>query len=221
MPNEGTGGVLDAKMIQDLLKPIIESVNTVSEGQKGLALEVQSIKEAAQKPPVKDPKEDPDPTDRDLESMSRKEFLAHITDGFGKLLDDKIKPVSDGIAGDKDKELEKTVNDAVKIATKDHKDFWEWKKEMGEELVKNPYLMPEDAYQLARLHSGEKATEMDKKFPSDEAVQKGKDEKEAKEKTPGFGGLTPTSGQTVESENMKFPEASDQAWSETASHLDK
>jgi len=219
MPNEETGGVLDEKMIKGLLKPIIDSVNTISEGQKGLALEVQGIKEAATKPPKKDEEEGTPPSERDLEGMSRTDFLAHIMKGVGKVVKESIGPVSQRIEDRSEKELEDTVNKAVKAAESDHKDFWEWKKEMGTELVKNPYLMPEDAYHLARLHNTEKATEMDKKFPSDEDTKKARED-EDKEKRPGFGGLTPTSGQTVESDTMKFPEASEQAWQETAAHLE-
>lgn len=219
MSNAATGS-FDAKVIQDLLKPIIDSVNTLSEGQKGLALEIQGIKSTRTGDDDDDKNKNKKHSDRDLESMSRTEFLDVIMDGVGKMLDEKVKPVAERIEKKTEKDLEEEVNKAVSQAQKDHKDFWEWKDEMGKELTKNPYLMPEDAYQLARLHNATKAKEMDVKFPSEEEVKKQKEEEAAKEH-PGFGGLTPTSGKTVPSDTMNFDDASEAAWQKVAGHLEK
>jgi len=152
--------------------------------------------------------------DRTLESLSRKDFMEHIVDRFSKVVDSKIKPVATQLDDGQTKQLEKDVAAAVKKAESDHKDFWDWKEEMGKELLKNPYLYPEDAYILVRARDPKKAKEMDEKHLSDEEKKKIEAAKK-KENNPQFGGLTPTSGKTVTSDRMKKEEASELAWQET------
>jgi len=211
---KGDGG---AEALKELLTPMVDSIKGIQDGMKGLADEVTSIKEAQGK--VKDTDDDDkdkdkDLDDRTLESLSRKDFMGHIVEQFGKLVDAKIKPVATQLDDGQTKQLEADVAKAVKKAEADHEDFWDWKEEMGKELQKNPYLYPEDAYVLAKAKDPGKAKELETKHLSEDEKKKIEEAKKKKDQ-PQFGGLTPTSGKTVESTKMKQEEASELAWNET------
>ena len=150
----------------------------------------------------------------DIESLNRKDFLGVILKEVGGLLEDKISPLTDKIGGVEKSASQKGIAEQVKQSQDGHKDFWDWKEEMGAEVKKNPYLTPEDAYVLARTGNSKKAKEMDEKYEDKKNAGAGGEDKERLEKVGPFGGLTPTSGKTVPSENMSTADAAESSWNE-------
>ena len=156
----------------------------------------------------------PSVSSADLETMSRTDFAEHLMNQVvGRLQDDIIKPLTQKV-GAVEEDTEKTkAQRLIDRASGEHKDFWDWKEEIGEEIRKNPYSDPEDAYLLVRAKNPDKASEMDKKYNPPEEEPEG-------DKPKGFGGLTPTSGQTAPSENMTRDEAAEAAWNDTMAALE-
>lgn len=217
-PKEG----LKASDLVDALKPITESITGLQGKFETVDIALAGIKEAAEKKVEGDP---PDPTtiqkEKDLEGMSRKEFMGVVVDEIiVKIKSDFAEPITKRMDDKQTGDLEKEVADAIKTAEGSHRDFWDWKDEMGKEVKANPYLSPEDAYLLSRVHNPEKAKEQDVKVAKEiEVEQKAKveaDEKARKEGKvkPIFGGLTPTSGKTEPNKKMKTKEAAETAYSE-------
>ena len=149
-------------------------------------------------PPVK--KVDPDA----INELDNSEFLNVVIKEMGKLVDEKVGAVTSRIELTDNRLNQSDAAMAIKNLGKP--DFFEWGKEMKELLEKNPALSPKQLYSLARGSNETKSAEMDAKYAEDDD----------KKVSPGFLGLTPTSGVTTDSdEKLTDDEAREKAWDET------
>jgi len=190
------------KELKESLSTLVQSVTVLSDGLAKLDQKIENVASSNK------PKDEPPVDDySDLEVLSRKDFMDLIMQRIGKVIDDKLSEVSKQVENVQTSREEEIVREQVEKAAKKYKDFWDWRDEMKKLVERNPYLTAEDAYILARSSNPEKAKEIDAKYSeSDE-----KEEKEKKE-TPVFGGLTPTSGRTTESDKMTQEDAAETAW---------
>jgi len=190
------------KELKESLSTVVQSVTVLSDGLAKLDQKIENVASSNK------PKDEPPVDDySDLEVLSRKDFMDLIMQRIGKVIDDKLSEVSKQVENVQTSREEEIVREQVEKAAKKYKDFWDWRDEMKKLVERNPYLTAEDAYILARSSNPEKAKEIDAKYSeSDE-----KEEKEKKE-TPVFGGLTPTSGRTTESDKMTQEDAAETAW---------
>jgi len=210
-PTDDDGKGIPLDQIREILSPFGEQLQVLGDAFQTLKQEVTELKQGT-KPEGQDTKT-PDWDDHELESLSRKEFLGRIEDRIiSKIKEELVQPISQRLDSDKEEEIEREIREQLKQAEAQHPDFWEWKQEMADEVRKNPYLTPEDAYQLARIKNSQKADELDKKHK----LGKYKDENpDATKKKPVFGGLTPTSSTSdEESGRMKPKEAAERAYAE-------
>lgn len=156
---------------------------------------------------------DPDPSDDELESMSRKDLLAYIERRFSKTVQSQLRPLQENLQTTSQETERTRIQQQVKEAEQAHPDFWEWRQEMGELVQKYPGLSVDDLYTLARARNAEKAQQLD--------AARAEKEKPAQQQ-PRFGGLTPTSGtHTQRSGEMDSKTAAESAWDEVMSGLPK
>lgn len=159
------------------------------------------------------PQDEPDPTDDELESMSRKDLLAYIEKKFSKTVQSQLKPLQENLQNTSQETERTRIQQQVKEAETSHPDFWEWKTEMGELVQRYPNLSVNDLYTLARANNADKARQLDE--------ARAEKEKPAQQQ-PRFGGLTPTSGtQTQRTGEMDTKTAAESAWDEVMSGLPK
>jgi hypothetical protein len=170
----------------------------------------ESIEELRKEPDDKTKKQ----TDVNLETLDRQGFMDVILTKISDTLDAKVKPVEERVQNVDDRGLRLELDKQVRRAEKDHLDLWEWKPEMGEMAKRSPGLSVEEIYQLVRIADSGKATKMDEQFKS-KATEKAEEEakqEEAKKKEPVYGGLTPTSGKTVEVNDMTTEDAANKSF---------
>lgn len=180
----------------------MENLQTMSESIKSLVEKEPDEKKAKAK------------SDVNLETLDRTGFMQTILGEVKGMLEDVVKPVKEKVKDVDDRGIRQELDRQVKIAVEDHPDFWEWKDEMGNIAKRSPGLTVEECYQLARSQDKKKATEMDERFKSEEKKREEEKaaEEKAKEKEPAYGGLTPTSGKTVEVDDMTMEDAAEKAF---------
>lgn len=157
----------------------------------------------------------PDP--KEMELMSRADFGTHIVNQV-------LKAVNKQVVGPLNQQMQELaasatrndVQNAVKEAAAQHKDFWDWREEMlaigGQPGFKQ--LPPASLYILARAQNAAKAKELDAKYNPKPAGNGGPI------RFKGFGGLTPSqTGTGSKSHKMNGTEAADAAWAETVKAL--
>jgi hypothetical protein len=155
-------------------------------------------------------------TDVNLEALDRTEYTRYILDQIKKEIGGAVQPLRE--------EVDETRNDAIRAdlakqvadCQKAHPDFDEWKDEMGTLAKRTPGLNVQEIYDIVRMQNKTKASEMDEKYKSEEQRQAELEakKKKAAEKEPPYGGLTPTSGKTVEVNDMTTEEAAESAFDE-------
>ncbi len=188
-------------------KAVKDAIHEVS-GEQREAVAADAARKAAA-----EADEDNDQTeDVDLESLSRNELVNHLEKGFGKTLSKALKPILDRLESTStDVETDRVRREFTK-AKEDFPDFMEWKDEMREIITAHPELSAEDIYLLARAKNPEKVKEVDEKLEEDKGEE---GEKKLSERKRAFGGLTPTSGTSLEKDGKKQPkEAATAAWDE-------
>jgi len=217
-PNADTKVAVTKEDLEGILKPF-------AEGMTSLNSRMEKVQSDMANPPTADPGPDPKDPDKDmanvdLEAMSRKDFLDVIVDEVSKKVNTDTKPTADKVDNIEEKALRKDLTVQIEKCKADHADFELLKKEIGAEVTKNPFLSPEDARTLARIHNPEKTKEVDEQLTKDaEEAAKHKSEADLKAEAekatdaPNFGGLTPTSGKTVPVDTMKSDEAAQAAYS--------
>ncbi len=149
----------------------------------------------------------------DLEQMSRADFANYIGDNIVKTLQkEMLDPLNKKIEGIETTSVDKDIKMEVKELSGEHKDFWDWKSEMGEIAKATPGITLKRAYKLARSENPDKAKELDDKHKDTSG--------DKDEKAKGFGGLTPTSSATSKSTKMDQATAVESAWDETMEGLE-
>jgi len=199
---------------QDQIQELMKSLKMLGENQGRFLDTISDLQESIAGLRTNPEKEKKTKSDVNLEALSRTEFLDAILDKVGGLVDDRIKPVSERVQDVDDRGIQKDLQRQIRKAAEDHLDFGEWREEMGNIAKRSPGLAVEEYYQLARLSDPDKASKMDGQYKTDEqrkAEEKEAEEK-AKEKEPRYGGLTPTSGKTVEVNDMTLDEAAEKSF---------
>ena len=196
-PPPGDAG--EIRELKESLATLVQSVSTLTEGLSRLDEKIENVAS----PKKKEESEHDDFSD--LEVLSRKDFMDVIVGKIGKIVDEKLGEVTQRVEHVQSSREEEMVRRQVEEAAKEYKDFWEWRDEMRKLVEKNPYLTAKEAYVLARSSNPEKAKGLDAKYSE-------KDESKEKEKETPFGGLTPTSGKTVEADKLTDEDAAETAW---------
>lgn len=144
----------------------------------------------------------------DLESLSRKDLLGVIANVLDNTIDKKLKTVTRRLDTDQDTRLRENAENQIKQAISNHKDFHDWKPELGVILKQKPHLNIEDALTLVRSADSKKATELDKKY---QEKKDDNDEDSIDPKKP-FGGIRPEHGSKGTKKGMKLKDASEEAF---------
>lgn len=195
--------------LENSLSGLSENMKKFMTGLEGLGNKIESLQKSDDKSKSKPS------SDVNLETLDRSGFLNVILERVGSIIEEKITPIHEDVTQEKDRRSQESLAKQVKDAEKAHRDFWDWKEEMGEIAKRSPGLNVEEIYQLARIEHKDKAVEMDDKYKTDEEREKEKQKAESKNKPKEvFGGLTPTSGKTAEVDNMTMDEAANKAYDE-------
>lgn len=177
---------------------------------KTLLDRVDKAEKLVMRPPGDAPDKKVPLEDKELERMTRKEFMDTI---FKEAETRFVKPVqADLQARDEARASEETKRQIKETAEK-YDDFFEFSDDIKEVLKDHPDLDIEKAYLLARSVNTDKASAIDAKAAAvkAEAEKKEKEAKDAEDKK-GFGGLLPTSGVATKSQNMDIKDAAVAAW---------
>ena len=211
---------VDLGQLTEALKGLPEGVQkAVKDAIHEASGEQNAARIAAAKAAADDKDDDPDDDDFDIERVSRTELVNHLDKRFARSLDKALKPVIDRLeATSTDAETDRVKREFTK-AKEDFPDFMEWKEEMRDIITTHPELSAENIYLLARAKNPKKAKEVDDKSGKG---KKEEDKKELSKRKQVFGGLTPTSGTSLEKDGKKQPkEAASSAWDEVFGQLDK
>ncbi len=187
------------------------------QGIQGLQQTIENLSERVESLEIKPNDPEPSPKKKeveipaDIEALDRKSFMDLIVTKTVEKMQDEMKnlvePIQTKIQQKEEQSLEERINSLIAKAAEDHKDFYDWKDEMKVEVSKNPYLEPEDAYQLARIKHPEKAKKLDEKYNPPKGNEN--------EKKPKFGGLFPTSTtKGKEPKSLEPTDAAEKAWEE-------
>lgn len=154
--------------------------------------------------------EDDDDDEVDVDSLSRKELIAHINKMNEKGLARVLKPLMKQIEGLSNQTEADRMKQEFVAAKAKYSDLPQWKDELLANMKRNKDLSVEDAYLLARSKNPDKAKEIDTK-----AAQEAEEKERTENPKKPFGGLMPTSGVKSEDDNtgkMDQTEASEKAW---------
>ena len=194
--------------VQNAVKDAIREVS----GEQRVAADEAARIAASKKEDTDDKLED-----FDVERVSRTELVGHLDKRFAKALDKALKPIMEKLENTSSSVETDRVKREFTKARDDFPDFMEWKEEMREIISAHPELTAEDIYLLARAKNPDKVKEIDGKL-QDEKIKKEGTGKVQKMKA--FGGLTPTSGTSEQSDGKKQPkEAASAAWDQVMSDV--
>ena len=160
----------------------------------------------------KEPDESKKKSDGDIDEFSNSELMAHMLEAFTKIVDGKVEGITKEVGKNKSDADQASLQKEVTEFMETHPDFKEWGAEVKALNQSHPTLTIAQLYKMARDENQDKAKEIDEKI----AKEKEEADKGGRKKTQPFGGLTPTSGQTVETdEKLTKDEAGEKAWQET------
>ncbi len=208
-------GKVDLGQLTEALKGLPEGVQkAVKDAIKEASGEANAaaVARAAAAKEAEDNDDDNADDDIDIERVSRTELVNHLDKRFAKSLTKALKPILDRLENTSTTVETDRIRREFTKAQDDHSDFMEWKDEMREIMSAHPDLSAERLYRLARSENPEKVKEIDAKVKEGTNEE---DEKKLSERKRVFGGLTPTSGTSVENDGKKEPkDAAVAAWKE-------
>lgn len=183
------------------LNGVVEIVKTLATGQTSLQESITELSKSLAS--ANAPKELDEPTldDNDLETMSRRDLIAHIQSQTEKRIKESLNPLTTQITGVSSKLDEAITSVTVKDFQATHPDLMEWKSEIGSILREGRATKIEDAYSLARGDNPEKAKTVDQKFAPRTT--------KAEVVSLGFRGFP---GNTGKNTRMTAQQAAEQAW---------
>ena len=198
------------------LQQTVSNLALVSQQQvnanKALQDSMTKIGESLETLGKKKPEEKPKETDDDIDGLSNSQLMAHMLEAFTKIVDGKVEGITKEVGKNKSDADQASLQKEVTEFIKTHPDFKEWGAEVKALNSTHPTLTIAQLYKMARDENQDKAKEIDEKIKK----EKEEAEKGGKKKTQPFGGLTPTSGLTVEGdEKITKDEAGEKAWQET------
>lgn len=210
----------DLAAVTAQLGTVTQALGMLAQGQAAVQAQVQALVDAGNKPPpkVEERHDENAPLFEglDLEQMDRSQFgtvlVAKMIDRLGSVIDAKLKPVTEKIAGVESSFTKDLGARTISDVAKDNKDLYEWKTEIGTILKDSPSLSLGRALAIARSEDPTKAAAMAKKYASG-----GDGEKRAP-----FLALTPTSRQGADDGKkgrMKFNEAAERAFDDAVAAL--
>jgi len=160
----------------------------------------------------------------DLEGMDRSQFLGHIMGQVNKGFESLSNQMSGQVDAVRDNLNNGNLKSEFNSVREAHSDFDHYKTEIADIAKQNPEMKISDMYTLAKANNPEKVVEVTKTLDAEKLVNdKVAAEEAAKNKTtkPGYGGLTPTSGQRMEQpSDMTQENAGNSAWDETMANLE-
>lgn len=173
--------------------------------EQNMSTTIESVR-----PPTAPAKAEPTLADMDLESMSRSEFAQALVNHMVATVKDQIvAPMSEQVGTLKSTtDMQNLRNEFNDVASK-HKDFGLYKDIMLGMVDTHSHLTVEEMYKLAKVDHPEIATAAAEQTNNLSPAQKQGDT---------FGGLTPTSGSTIQNDGKADPtKAAEDAWNETMS----
>jgi hypothetical protein len=149
--------------LKEGLAGVLSTIQVLANGQQQFQQTLSEIANASRQP-VKEIVPEPVIDDEDLDTMSRKDLIAHIQKLTAHGVEQTIKPILDQLKGLGSKVDESITSNTVQNFQKDHKDLMEWKAEIAEIFKSGRATNVNDAYRLARLDDGDKAKKIDLKY---------------------------------------------------------
>lgn len=188
------------KVMTETLTTLSTAVGAMTEGMKGLGERIGNIEEG-----IKPVEKETEKTYDNLEALSRKDFLDVIVDKVGGVIKDGIDPIDEKVKTMSDDRRNSATFQQIEKAKGKYKDFEDWKPELVAKIQSTKGAVSiDEAYVLVRAENSDKRKELDEKYKGDEDVKK--------DEGPKFGGLTPTSGKTIPSEELEGTDAAELAW---------
>ena len=198
------------------LQQTVSNLALVSQQQvnanKALQESMTKIGESLETLGKKKPEEKKKESDDDIDGLSNSQFMAHMLSEFTKIVDGKVEGITKEVGKNKSDADQASLQKEVTEFMETHPDFKEWGAEVKALNQSHPTLTIAQLYKMARDENQDKAKEIDDKIEK----EKKEADKGGKKKTQPFGGLTPTSGQTVETdEKLTKDETGEKEWQET------
>lgn len=217
---EDKDGKVDLTQITEALKGLPDGVQSaIKNAFKEAASEHNASVEAARGSGGDKETEEENLEDFDVERVSRKELVNHIDKRFERSLSKALKPILDRLETTSTSFETDKVKREFAQAKEDFPDFMEWKEEMREIITAHPDLSASRIYRIARSENPEKAKKIDAELKEGKGEE---DEKELSERKRAFGGLTPTSGSSLQRDGKKQPkEAGESAWDQVMGQVPK
>ena len=203
--DEGMGIV--TKAMEEMTKAVTTSLQGVAETQAQIVEQMASMN----KPADANDDDGSDDDDSDVEHLSNRQLVDHIRKGILKDIEKTVvKPLQENIQGSREATDKQAAQQAVEKAREKFSDFDQWIPELEKVAKVSPELPIQDMYLLVRAKDPEKV----KKITEEVKKAKGEGGEDTKE-VEKFGGLTPTSGQTVENTKMSKKDSAETAWNKT------
>lgn len=207
------------EVLKGLPEGVQDAVKTAIKEASGEARAIAAAAKAAEDQQNDDDDLNIDDDDVDVERLSRAELVSHLDKRVIKSITKALKPIIDRLeATSTDVETDRVRREFAGAKEK-FSDFMEWKDEMREIITAHPDLTAENIYLLARAKDPKKAKEIDDKVQGDKSEE---DKINQSETMRAFGGLTPTSGTSLEVDGKKQPkDAAESAWNRTMGQVPK
>ena len=190
--------------METMLEGLNKGFSALGNQLSSLGEKLDNVNKPAEKP---DDDVDDNVSADDIELMSRTEFMDTMLNRVSNLVNKAVKPVEERVDNNDAKNITKFVQDEVNRLRGENPDFDEWKGDIKKVVKENPYLLPEQAFVLAKHKNPAKVKKLAKKYGK---KSKGKDKQ-----TPKMGGLLPSSGKVTSSESMTMKDAAEDAWAKT------
>ncbi|KKM65408.1 hypothetical protein LCGC14_1491570 [marine sediment metagenome] len=206
------GMAVVTKAMQDMAKAVSTSLQGVADSQTQLADQIAGMNKPANNV---DDDAGNDDDDTELEHLSNRQLADHITKNILKGIEKTVvQPLQENIQGTREATDKQAAQQAVEKARDKYDDFNQWLPELEKVAKVSPELPIQDMYLLVRAKDPEKV----KKITEEADKAKGGGKEKSKGTGEVFGGLTPTSGQTVENSKMTKKDAAESAWDKTVGH---
>lgn len=158
----------------------------------------------------------------DLEGMDRSAFMDVILNKMNKGFDQFSEQMTTKLDNVNNSVSSSNVKSELKEVMDKNSDFNHYKTEISEIAKQNPEMKISDMYTLAKANNPERVAEVDKILKTESDQKQVEDAAKGNQnKTKGYGGLTPTSGQRQEMpSDMTQDAAGTSAWDETMADIE-
>lgn len=215
----GKGAANDLSVLGETVKGLTEQVSTLTASQAESSKSVNNLISTMQR--QADEKnvaerlaadEKGRPTDDEMNNMTGAELISTVSSIVSETVNEEVGRLRADMGKKTDSDKLTVMKAEVEDLQSKNKDFGDWKPEMLKLVGEVPGLSVEQAYQLAKINDVDKATKLDVKYE----VSRDKDVN----KQPPYGGILPTSTQTVPSRNMSPKDAAEAAFDQVFGGVD-